>query len=359
MLDIEASFAPVPEFHTTGSLIAERALLSHDRQKGVEILTSAVNPANAMPECAIAGPAVKLHLPPAQSEAAEPLRHSQGIAALFAAPPSESLPDLASVPPNTPVPQAQVEDAPALSFRAAAPTQGDTQPEARPITPRRPMRFTFARETGEPTPVAPPAFNLFAGVFQEDSLEHPDLDPRLRRSRERAMARIAAHEAALPPEARNLWFDDAEAAQGTSVAIAEASLSSEASPPSVESDVTHPRRVVRHICVKRRAEEAPAPAATIRDPLQDHLHRIREALYTVDPSDQPESMPQLSLADRLIAILLHLAVLFSTLPERLAQFATPLLPGRQRDFSLRLGTAASLGAATVMALAGTGHHLLS
>jgi hypothetical protein len=364
MLDIDASFAPAPEFQTTRRLVAERALLSHDRLEGVGILTSPVIPAIAVPECAKATPPVKRFAARDETprKGAAEIAQETGYAALFAAVPAESLPEpsffLASAADED-----LAEEAPALTALADPATAPHPEPvmaEARPVTPRRPLRFTSARETGDAAPVTLPTLNLFSDVFHDDILDQPDLDPRLRRSRERAMSRLAAYESALPSEQRNLWHDDAATAPAETHAEARSEASAEMSPPApvvqAQTESTPmpaaalPRRPVRHIEVKRRAADRSAATVAFHDPLQDHLHRVRDALYTVDPEDEPAPQPEPALHLRLLALLMHVALLLATLPDRLASALAQFTPSLRRGYSLRLATAASLAAAAVMVL---------
>ena len=353
MLDIVASFAPVPEFTIKRSIVAERALLSHDRHDGVENLTSAVIPAIAMPECAKGGPAVK-HLAAlggsAPSDAAE-ATHGQAFSALFSAAPAEALPAIPFAPQMDDVikDDRAIASEPTLFHDLAPAEDANAQAaESRPVTPRRPMRFTFARDAGESAPIALPTPNLFDGIFQDDLLDSPDLDPRLRRSRERALARLAAYEAALPPEQRNLWIDDgADDAAPTTV---HAQTAAQAAAPEARTESRlhlahepgHPRRVVRHLSVKRHDAGHTAQAPLIHDPLQDHLHRVRDALYTVDPEAEPIVQPEPALHRRILAIVMHLFLIIATLPDRLAEGLSRHLPSSRRGFDLRLAATASL-----------------
>ena len=366
MLDIDASFAPVPEFQTTRRLVAERALLSHDRLEGVELMTSTVIPAIAVPECAKAAPSVKRFAPSGETarKGAAESAQEMGYAALFAAVPAECLPEpTLFLAPSPATDMAEEEPVlPAQAEPVAEPLGDAITAEARPVTPRRPLRFTSAREAGDAAPVTLPTLNLFSDVFHDDILDQPDLDPRLRRSRERAMSRLAAYESALPPEARNLWHDDAATVSAEAHAAASTEATAEVSAPAAvmhaQTESTPmsaaaaalPRRPVRHIEVKRRAEDRPAAITASHDPLQDHLHRVRDALYTADPAEEPAPQPEPALHLRLLALLMHVALLLATLPDRLATALAPFTPSLRRGYSLRLATAASLATAAVMML---------
>jgi hypothetical protein len=168
--------------------------------------------------------------------------------------------------------------------------------DIRAVTPRRPMRFTFAREAVEHSRLILPIPNLFENVFADDSLDGPGIDPRLQRSRARALAQLAAHEAALLPEARNLWFDDGSdlaepvgPAQITTDTDADTITMTETS-ASDGSDGHAPRRAVRHLSVTRRTPKPRLAQSDIHDPLQDHLHQVREALYTITPEDEAAAL---------------------------------------------------------------------
>jgi|GEM_PF-5511265 len=360
MLDSDASFAFVPEFQTTRRRVAERALLSHDGLSGADVLTSAVFPAIAMPECDMAAGAVKSLASDADlfEGRATGFAQDHGFSALLApvaAPDTHPEWDLAEA------------EAPSLFAHedeeaGLAATEGDASGSAdalcadpRPVTPRRPLRFTNAREAGEQAPVSLPVLNLFDGVFAGDRLDHAEADPRLLRSRARALARLAAYEEALPPEQRNLWHDDGTADPAPQPATEARQDEPAPAQPAVVatgSETIQPRRAVRHISVQRRSEARPAPVATIHDPLQDHLHRVRDALYTATPEEEEAAAAaqarQPSLSQRLLAILMHLAVLIFTLPGRLAERMEASIPSLRRGYSLRLASVASFGAALVL-----------
>jgi hypothetical protein len=218
--------------------------------------------------------------------------------------------------------------------------------DARAITPRRPMRFTFARDAVEPGRIALPAPNLFDGVFDRSALVGPDIDPRLQRSRARAMARLAAHEATLPPEARNLWHDDGtesdDAAALTAPAIAETATPTvpdtahdTSADISADTGPVAPRRAVRQITVTRRTPRPRPEPAALHDPLQDQLHQIRDALYAPLPEDPAQTDPAVAAAPeapakapilaRLVALIMALAVMrsFLTLHRALTRIPAP------------------------------------
>ena len=356
MLDIEAPFAPVPEFHTTRLSVAERALLSHERREGVEILTTKAIPAIAMPECAIVASPVKALL----NGGSETAGWNPQFGAVFAPPPSEALPEQGVDTPALPDLPASALEQSTQSDSIQTPSLDDAGTLARPVTPRRPMRFTFARESGDAAPISLPSFNLFDGVFQDDMLNQPELDPRLRRSRERALARIAAHEAALEPEARNLWCDDDFGGETPAASDQQPTFHQTETANPTQTDAVSPRRVVRHISVRRSSERA--NLEMVRDPLQDQLHRIRDALYTIDPADLPDAQPRPGLLHRAVALMLQLALLLSVLAERLMRTLATLRPASQRAYSFRLSPAGGLAMAATTAatliFATNGHHLL-
>ncbi|MCZ8079742.1 MAG: hypothetical protein O9289_11225 [Rhodobacteraceae bacterium] len=192
-------------------------------------------------------------------------------------------------------------------------------PDIRAVTPRRPMRFTFARDAVEHSRASLPSPNLFANVFDDDSLVGPGIDPRLQRSRARARARLAAHEAGLAPEARNLWGDDANEAvmateDGPETAPDMPTITLTETTASDGSDGQAPRRAVRHLSVTRRMPKPRLAQSEIHDPLQNHLHQVRHALYTPDPEEVAAALaspPQQSLPVRVMAALVTLALLLT------------------------------------------------
>jgi hypothetical protein len=239
-------------------------------------------------------------------------------------------------------------------------------PDIRSITPRRPMRFTFARDSMEHSRLILPIPNLFENTFEDDTLNGPGIDPRLQRSRARARARLMAHEAALPPEARNLWYDDGSDDQ--TPAASDTPLDTEADSATITltetaaSDGTDghaPRRAVRHLSVTRRAPKPRLAASEIHDPLQSHLHQVREALYTPDPEEAAAALaapPQQTLPLRLVAVLVTLTVLLmqiiaamrASLPDSARALRDTLLAN-----SLRLPSRALAITGMILAIAQT------
>lgn len=248
----------------------------------------------------------------------------------------------------------------------AAPDDAAASPDARAVTPRRPMRFTFARDSLEHSRQSLPIPNLFENAFDNGALTGLDIDPRLQRSRARARARLAAHEATLPPEARNLWCDDASddaqpdstATPGMDAADDQATITLTETAASDGSDGQTPRRAVRHLSVTRRTPKPRIPVAEISDPLQDHLHQVRHALYTPDPEEEAAlaaAPPQGKLA-RLIAALLTVALLLTQIAAHLratlADQARPLRDALAGN-GLRLPSRAIAITGVVFALAQT------
>lgn len=229
---------------------------------------------------------------------------------------------------------------------AQAPQADAPQADARPVTPRRPLRFSFARTAEDAAPVTLPVSNIFLGIFDEDDLSTAGVDPRLARSRHRARAILAAREAALPAEEANLWHDfGPEPAQDHITAPAPASA------PAVDS-TTAPRgrRPVRHLSsadlVAHRQIDPPTP-----DPLQDHLHRIRDAIYAPDPeAEAAEAAARPSLPARLAAHALNLALIVTALPLGAALMVYTLLRGEDLRLSARMVAVAG----TAMAVLQTG-----
>ena len=198
--------------------------------------------------------------------------------------------------------------------------------DIRSVTPCRPMRFTFARGAVEHSRLILPIPNLFENTFEDDTLTGPDVDPRLQRSRARARARLTAHEATLPPEARNLWCDDdSDAAmfidteQSTDTALEAPTITVTETTAWDGSDGLAPRRAVRHLSVTRRTPKPSLAQSEIHDPLQDHLHQVRDALYAADPEDTP-----VPAAPRQQALPLRLLAAMVTLALVLVQLIAPL-----------------------------------
>lgn len=259
-------------------------------------------------------------------------------------------------------------DAPAAAEDiAAAPSRG--------VTPRRPMRLTAARSIAEAAPIARPSFNLFDGVFEDDSLDGPDVDPRLQRSRARARARLIAAEAALSPVERNLWHDDVPAVDMQVAGGAEPAVAPQPQEARTLPGPT-PRRPARHLSLaelSRRVRPLPAP----QDPLRERLCDLRAILYAPDPEGQapmqvpitpPPADQGLLMAfarQAVLVILALLSVLRDALPGRGAaraaawrlrlalpeSAAQPALPSAMAGMGLAIPAAAL--AATSVATSGT------
>lgn len=368
MLDSDASFFLVPEFQSSrGARRTSRAPLS-DLRFGPE--TGADLAFAPMPVPGILGLAER----PASAEgSAKPVPTT--------APAEDFLSLSAAVPSNGSDLRIQhhadhgalLDDAPLYPSQNPAPTPADSaqtpiddMPDTRAVTPRRPMRFTFARDAAEPGRIALPIQNLFDGVFDESALTGPDIDPRLQRSRARAVARLAAHEAALPPEARNLFCDDGSDDQAAPSPDAPCLTVTATTAASDGADGTAPRRAVRHLSVTRRTPKPKADPAAIHDPLQDHLHQVRDALYAPDPEAEAEiaasvAAQQPPLPLRVLAVLLTLAFtlvqLLPPLRALLAQKSRHLLQQVTKPLSALLFAALSSIAprlpARAMAITGT------
>lgn len=241
--------------------------------------------------------------------------------------------------------------------------------DIRAVTPRRPMRFTFAREAVEHSRLILPIPNLFESAFEDDSLDGPGIDPRLQRSRARARARLAAHEAALPPEARNLWFDDGSELPAPDAVVQAApdtetiTITMSETCASDGSDGHAPRRAVRHLSVTRRTPKPHRALAEIHDPLQDHLHQVREALYTPSPEEEttvlaavPQPALLLRISASVSAALMGLALLFMQITTQLqiAVFSqTRLLRTASLSGNLRLASRAMAITGLIFAVAQT------
>lgn len=291
MLDSDASFSLVPEFHTIRRAPTKGLARSSDLPFCAESFAACADAASFVPTPS--DPA------PGHPAADEP-------AALAPAPTEAAL-----------SPQPQVEaDA--------------TTPDARAITPRRPLRFTPARDGGDHAPVTLPVLNLFANVFDDDSLHGPGIDPRLQRGRDRARACLAAHQADLPPEARNLWHDmDLDDAAEPAAPVTGFTVTETECPATA----AHPRRrIVRHLTPRSNPSTPPQTPAEM-DPLQEQLHLIRDALYAEDPAGA-EAPPQphraAALGQALVALFLPLFALLApraaALRDRLAPPRAALLP---------------------------------
>ena len=355
MLDSDASFFLVPEFQSSRGARRSRSApsndLCHDAAQGTDFCLPPLSDAGTPDKTAGMAALAAFGFPSASfmPEEARIFAHDPQTAGAIAPLP---LAIVADAPTNTgESPADDITDAGSDSLflesdedTAALPT------EHRTITPRRPMRFTFAREAPEPGRIALPAPNLFDGVFDSNTLSGADIDPRLQRSRARALARLAAHEATLPPEARNLWHDDGVEADVASEAAAVAPVTTaEVAPdpaPAMTTPATAaagqaagtvtPRRAVRQITVTRRTPRPRPEAAAIHDPLQDHLHQIREALYAPPPeaTDATEATPtapvpaRAPILARLVALIMALAVMRTllTLHRALTRSRTPRVP---------------------------------
>lgn len=215
----------------------------------------------------------------------------------------------------------------------------------RPITPRRPLRFSFARSTEEAAPVTLPVSNIFAGIFDENDLSTAGVDPRLARSRHRARAIIAAREAALPAEEANLWHDFGTE-RATDPAPRPDAAPSRAAPDLDCTTAPRSRRPVRHLT----SADLLAPRLTepaIQDPLQDHLHRVLDALYAPDPeAEAAEAAARPSLPARLAANVLNITLLVTALPLGAAIMFYTFFRGEDLRLSARMvaiaGTALTL-----------------
>jgi hypothetical protein len=85
------------------------------------------------------------------------------------------------------------------------------------------------------------------------------------------------------------------------------------------SDGLAPRRAVRHLSVTRRTPKPRLTQSEIHDPLQDHLHQVRDALYAADLEDTPAPA-----APRQQALPLRLLAAMVTLALVLVQLIAPL-----------------------------------
>ncbi|NBE08711.1 hypothetical protein [Paragemmobacter ruber] len=393
MLDSDASFFLVPEFQSSHGARRSRSApssdLVNDAAQGTEFCLPPLSDAGAPGITAGVAALAAFGFPsasfmPEEARIAADFSRTDGVIAPVA------LPILADAPSAGGESRADdIMDAGSDSLflesgedTAALPT------EARAITPRRPMRFTFARETPEPGRIALPAPNLFDGVFDSNTLSGADIDPRLQRSRARALARLAAHEATLPPEARNLWHDDG-AEPDAPLAATEATETApavlpDATPPAMTMTAPEsvadpstatpaapvtPRRAVRQIAVTRRTPRPRPEIAAIHDPLQDHLHQIRDALYaplpdTADAAEATATSPipaRAPILARLVALIMALAVMRTllTLHRALTRPRAPrfpaLLPALRRLMvsPLRLPARAAAITALILVLAQT------
>lgn len=199
------------------------------------------------------------------------------------------------------------------------PAPAPAQLPATGVTPRRPLRFTFARTVDDSPALPLPLPDLFEGVF--DSPDRDAGDDRIRRSRARARALLDAREAALDPAARNLWHDDGQEddTAGTAATSTLPAAAAAAAPPAETG-----RRRIRHLTAAdlardRARRNAPAPQAheAITDPLRDRLRDVRCVLYSRD-DDMPAHRTRAPLPERLTAMVLTLVLLVAALPVGLA-----------------------------------------
>lgn len=359
MLDCDASFVSVPEFASIrrslpASLMGATALRDGPQDAVAKSGSAPVQKAerqNGETFTAAMQPAFFDHLPTSDLPPipVPPLADLRAEAARNFTPPA--------APPATTV---EAEVAPDLSMPEAV-----AEAEARPVTPRRPLRFTAARSTDEATPVSLPSFDLFEGVFEDSALDGPGVDPRLQRSRARALARLAAIEATLAPFERNLFHDDAPEVVAPVQPVAHDVLVEEPVEAPLDNVVTRtegvpmPRRPVRHL-TPGDASRTQRPAPQIQDPLRDRLRDLRDILYTPSPEEaeatalaaaKPARPPVHAMALALLMPLLALvSALFQTAGQKLGTSLAALpralskaLPAR--GFAPRLATAAATLAA--------------
>lgn len=341
MLDCDASFVSVPEFASIrrplpARLKAETALSDGsaegianpfsvpsqrtERQNG-ESFTPAGRPAffDSVPA---------FDMPPIP---VPPLADLRSEAARGFSPADLAPIDLA---PNGGLPKAPPTAKPAPDDAA---TEVDTDP--RPVTPRRPLRFTAARGAEDIAPVALPSFNLFDGVFEDPALDGPDIDPRLQRSRARARAQLATMEAALTPVERNLWHDDDPApAPAPAAPPAPTQIVTDAALSARPDGTAQPRRPVRHI-TSADLVRSPRPLPRIEDPLRDRLHDLRSILYTpteedlaavAHPSRPPLAQRMADLARGMVMLIAGLLLTVLHALPSVARLRLPSLPAGPR-----------------------------
>ena len=319
MLDCDASFVSVPEFASIrrslpASLMGATALRDGRQDAVAKSGSSPVHKAerqNGETFTAAMQPAFFDHLPTSDLPP-------------IPVPPLADLRAEAARNFTSPAAPAEAEATPDLSIPDAT-----ADAEARPVTPRRPLRFTAARSADEATPVSLPSFDLFEGVFEDSVLDGPNVDPRLQRSRARALARLAAIEATLSPVERNLWHDDAPEAVAPAPTV-QADAGPQTAPTMAAPDtvvtrgegVPMPRRPVRHL-TPSDANRTPRPAPQIQDPLRDRLRDLRDILYTPSPDEaeatavaKPARKPIHAMA---LALLLPLLALASALFQNAGQ----------------------------------------
>ena len=344
MLDCDASFVLVPEFASIRRPLPSR-------------LTAVTAPSDDPAE----GIATPASVPPQGPE------RQNGESFTLSARPAfiDSLPAF-DMPPLPVPPMADLRAEAARGFSPAdlaptlSPEAEDTAPAAeadsdpRPVTPRRPLRFTSARGAEDAAPVTLPSFNLFDGVFEDPALNGPDIDPRLQRSRARARAQLAAMEATLTPVERNLWHDDDPAPMPAPAPLA----TDEAVAPHPEGAIL-PRRPVRHIMPADLARR-PRPLPQIEDPLRDRLRDLRAILYSpteedlAEPVAQPTRLPlPQQMADLAVRMIILVAGLLLTarhaLPSR-ARLPLPALFGPRLTPRLTMAVAALAAVAIPLGL---------
>ena len=371
MLDCDASFVSVPEFASIRRSLPARLMAATALQDGPE--EALARPVSAPPHkverqaeesFTAMCPAFVDHLPVSELP---PI-------------PVPPLADLRTEAAKSFAPSRTAEnEAEDLALPAAAETDSDVDAEARPVIPRRPLRFTAARGAEDSAPITLPSFDLFEGVFDDTGLDGPGVDPRLQRSRARARAHLAAMEAALTPVERNLWHDDPEPELPAQPVLARAATediaTAEAAPRAEGAPM--PRRPVRHLSAAD-ARRTQRPAPQIHDPLRDRLRDLRDILYTPTPEEteaaaqaaahRREPLPQraLSMLLPMLALLLStlqaarlvLGAMGKTLPQpsTVAQpmaLPTALMQALQRalparGFAPRLGAAAAVLVATAL-----------
>lgn len=285
MLDSDASFFLVPEFQSSRG--ARRTLGAPSSELRFDTATGADLCMALMPDPGTHGLAALANLTPATANAVPSRKTDTDFVEDF---PANDIAPLTDTPDEDAADFFALYEDESDLFTSNADTLSTDSADIRAVTPRRPMRFTFARETVEHSRLILPIPNLFENVFADDNLDGPGIDPRLQRSRARALAQLAVHEATLPPEARNLWFDDdSDLAASQSVVQATPdtdTITMTETSASDGSDGQAPRRAVRQLSVTRRTPKPRLALSEIHDPLQHHLHQVREALYTPTPEEE-------------------------------------------------------------------------
>ncbi|MEZ5754381.1 MAG: hypothetical protein R3D90_06335 [Paracoccaceae bacterium] len=317
MLDSDASFSFVPEFHTIRRAPTKGLARSSDLPLCAESFAACPDAASFVPT---AGDQVTRD---AAAPAAAPPR------------PEPAEPDAADL---------ATADLPS----PAAPAADTTSADPRGVTPRRPLRFTPARDGADHAPVTLPVLNLFANVFDDDGLHGPDIDPRLQRGRDRARACLAAHQADLAPEARNLWHDmDLDTAEDPAPAESRFIVTE----TECAATPAHPRRrTVRHLTPRAGTAARPEPKAEVLDPLQEHLHQVRDALYAEDPAADQAAPATGRVAALLLALAGVVLPLMALLAPRAAALRDRLAPPRPPLLLPRLSPRALAGCAVVASL---------